>query len=267
MNPNAVISNFQKRISQNKLSIRILKKIKNQIECIIGYSLATTSKGSENGEEALLKKLAPKLKTFFDVGANKGAWTLALLKNSSNKTKGYLFEPSPKNANALKKLFINQKNIFVFRKALGNRCGKFNFLENKTNDEHSRVLAIQQTANARNLIYLSTVDNEIKRLKINDLTLLKIDTEGFDSLVIQGAEQSLKKGIIKNVQFEYNSMWKESGSTLSFVISFLSNYGFNTYLIQPLKLELVENPSEIEVFKYANFLATRYKHFEPRGKS
>jgi len=254
-----IIGKIQQAISKNSLALRILIKAKSQAECIIGYSLAKTSESSKNGEENLLKKIGPEIKTFFDIGANKGAWTQSLLKNVEGRPKGYLFEPSGKNIKKLQRIFSKQNSITLIQKAVGNAIGQMEFHEDEENDEHSRLVSIPRSLRKKNLVRVSTVDAEIRSFKIKNLSFLKIDTEGFDSFVLMGAQKSLRDGIIENLQFEYNSMWKESGSTLTFTVNMLSAYGYKTFLVLSDRLVEVKNPSEIEVFKYSNFFATRKK--------
>ncbi len=53
--------------------------------------------------------------------------------------------------------------------------------------------------------------------------MVKIDTEGFDLLVLRGAEESLHDGRIEVVQFEYNWRWLLNHASLHDVFDLISN--------------------------------------------
>ena len=59
----------------------------------------------------------------------------------------------------------------------------------------------------KEVVTLTTIDRVLQKLEIETVSILKIDTEGFDFLVLKGAERSLREGRIEVVQFEYNWRW------------------------------------------------------------
>ena len=54
---------------------------------------------------------------------------------------------------------------------------------------------------------VGTLDEFFQREKIESVAMIKIDTEGFDSLVLRGAAACLARGAVEVVQFEYNWRW------------------------------------------------------------
>ena len=140
---------------------------------------------------------------------------------------------------------------------MGREPRKAYFLASSENDEHSSVSVLSQTKRGISFCKVATVDGEMRRLKVSRLSYLKIDTEGFDSLVIQGAEKALRSGKINYLQFEYNSMWKEKGSTLTFTVEFLASLGYETFLIRPNGIQKADSHKNQEVFRYSNFLAVK----------
>lgn len=73
---------------------------------------------------------------------------------------------------------------------------------------------------------LTTVDAMLDSLQLQRLFLLKIDTEGFDPLVLQGARRSLAEHKVDLVLFEYNSggVWGLNGQTLKVNNCFCSSF-------------------------------------------
>jgi len=59
----------------------------------------------------------------------------------------------------------------------------------------------------RETVHLRRLDSWLAAEGIDALTMVKIDTEGFDFLVMEGAERTLTLGACEIVQFEYNWRW------------------------------------------------------------
>eukprot|EP01135_Chromosphaera_perkinsii_P007074 Nk52_evm13s684 gene=Nk52_evmTU13s684 len=68
--------------------------------------------------------------------------------------------------------------------------------------------------------------------------LLKIDAEGYDMNVLEGAKASLKEQRIKFVSFEYNNKWFTAGrtKTLKIVVAELFDLHYHCYWITPNEL-------------------------------
>lgn len=253
----SLIASIQQGLSDCRFARAALLKVRNQIDCVFGYYLAKTCDSAANGEERLLQHLKPFLGLFFDVGANKGSWTELYLKKTKTKVRGYLFEPSRKNSSQLRKTFQKNLQIKVIPKAMGREPGQAFFFEDHGNDEHSRVSTLKTGLFKQVVCEISTVDLEMKRLKIKHISYLKVDTEGFDGYVIQGAQEALKFQKIDFIQFEYNTMWKEAGSTLTHIFNLLKEYGYETFLIQPNGICRYPLQCFGEVFRYGNFFSVR----------
>lgn len=253
----SLIPIIQQSLSNQSIARIFLIKVRNQIDCVLGYYLAKSCDSSANGEENLLLSLKPYLGLFFDVGANKGSWTNLYLKESHPTVRGYLFEPSPKNSSQLKKAFCKNRRIQIIPKALGRELGKVYFSEDQGNDEHSRVSALKKGLRKPEVCEVSTIDREMKRLKIKKISYLKVDTEGYDAFVIQGACRALRNQKIDFIQFEYNTMWKEAGATLTHTFSLLKEFGYETFLIQPHGIRRFSPEKFGEVFRYGNLFSLR----------
>ena len=155
-----------------------------------------------SGENYFLREICrEKPNLCIDVGANIGKYSKFILMNS--KSKIIAFEPSKmcfKELCRLKKKFPNKINIFNF--GLGNHNKNLNLYYDKKNSLWSNY-----NPQVQNIYYLKNTNliekSKIKKLdkvyndnkkKFNlDVTLLKIDTEGYEYDVLLGARNFIKK--------------------------------------------------------------------------
>lgn len=137
----------------------------------------------------ILKYLTNKEKNSIDVGAYKGVYTFLIAKYSK---KVYAFEPNPKSFNILKKSV--SKNVEVFSYGISKKSG-INFLKIPKGKKGFS----NQGGSLRNI----KLDKNFKKIKVNikkldDLNLknigfIKIDAEGSELDVLNGAKMLIKK--------------------------------------------------------------------------
>lgn len=177
----------------------------------------------------------------FDVGAHHGE-TISLVKKNFKIKSIHSFEASPENYKILFKKFQNINNIFINNLGLGKKKKK-SFINqtiesssstiNKINirskylKRKKNLLSFFSKKNFSNKIAidLTTADNYIKINKIKNIDLFKIDTEGYEYLILLGAKKSLSK--IKLLYFEhhYDDMIIKNYK-FSDVHNLLTQYGF-----------------------------------------
>jgi len=159
-----------------------------------------------------------------DVGAHKGE-TLSLFCKSFDLTSIFSFEASHKNFAILKtkakQISINNPNVIIEIQniALGKVARQANFYQlyesssstfnsiNTKSKYYNRKKKILGFGTHDNFFEVSkigiiTLDQYFKKNNLNNISLLKIDTEGFEYEIIQGAQESLKK--IKLILFEHH---------------------------------------------------------------
>lgn len=133
-----------------------------------------------------------------DIGANCGAFSLPLANQVVKKAyKGiqlHAFEPNPVIFNKLQtnlklNIPLNQV-VYPHQLGLGNEEGEFGMTFDRSNSGHGKV--ISDTVNVDNKVRLSTVDNFVKEYQIEKVNFIKIDVEGFEPLVLKGAEYTIK---------------------------------------------------------------------------
>ncbi|XWK85975.1 MAG: FkbM family methyltransferase [Phormidium sp.] len=197
---------------------------------------------------------------FFDVGANIGDYAKELREEFPNATI-YVFEP---NANTFEKTQNNLANldIYCFNFGMGNQAEKkkiYSYARDKSSQHASiykEVLCDLHKAQSvvEIEIEITTIDKFCGDKDIKYIDFLKIDTEGNELEVIQGATQMILENRLGIIQFEFNEMNIISRVFLRDFYKILA--GYNIYRLDSNKLiHLFEYNSTNEIFKFQNFLA------------
>jgi len=152
-------------------------------------------------------------KIFFDVGANVGQWSLAAASNVGGNGRIYSFEPCRRTYEALARNTGSALNINCFNVGLSNKSQSMEILFSGTNPEKSSVESYGAQSLHRKI---SDYESETQKFlsgdefcednSIQEISFLKIDTEGHDYKVLEGFRNMLKEGKIHAIQFEYNRL-------------------------------------------------------------
>jgi FkbM family methyltransferase len=160
---------------------------------------------------------------FGDVGANIG--TYAIVASGVCGSKTFAFEPDPHSADLLRSAISKnrlEELVVVKQVALGPQAGEANFTVGL--DTRNRVAVVSET-NIRT-VEMETLD---QAMSDDPPTMLKIDVEGFEAEVLQGALNLLQSPGLKAVIVECRSVA---------VISCLHAAGFQEYSYDPYSREL-----------------------------
>jgi FkbM family methyltransferase len=217
----------------------------------------------KNGEYKFLRNYIKNKMTIFDVGANIGEFTGYLVDNFE-QLEMHTFEPVRETFNELKRRInpgVNKSKIYFNNFGLGskNEEKEINIYGNLSG-VNSLYLNEDLAANSKIIvkesIKLSTADDYIGINSINEVHLMKIDVEGYESNVILGSEYSIKAKIIKAIQFEYGGFWKYSEKSLKDVHEFLSDYSYKIYRLTPWGKILISHFNKnLNNYKYSNYIA------------
>lgn len=141
---------------------------------------------------AIYKFLKPGM-TFIDVGANKGDFSLIAAKIVGDKGRVLSFEPEPNNFNWLKKSkeLNKYKNINQFEMALANTNGNTQFYLSEKSGWHTLIPSLPNRSVRTININKRTLDSIIEKSDQKIVNMMKIDVEGAELEVIQGARQTL----------------------------------------------------------------------------
>ncbi|WIA23878.1 hypothetical protein OEZ85_013528 [Tetradesmus obliquus] len=178
----------------------------------------------------------------------------------------HCFEPSETNYQGLAQMhkrFFGSSNktargneLRLHKAAMSNYTGTVQMPSNC--GELCQIQAKSDSATATTTtVPLTTVDAMLDSLQLQRLFLLKIDTEGFDPLVLQGARRSLAEHKVDLVLFEYNSggVWGLNGLTLKGVTAELESFGYICYFEGSLLTRITGCWSdELEVKSWSNVI-------------
>ena len=214
-----------------------------------------------NGELLVIKAIAPQSKVIFDVGANRGEWCEAALANASSSTLQtiYAFEPVPHTFTKLKEKISNE-NVITSNIAIGNINGTSKLVVPMTPSAQGASFfdrarfSVMKTCSIT--VPVRSLDSFCNEHGIEQIDLLKIDTEGAELAVLQGAASLLESKTVSAIQFEYGGTYKDAKIKLLDVYNLLTANGYQIYRISPNGLLEVDKwYSWLEDYKYSNYLA------------
>jgi FkbM family methyltransferase len=188
----------------------------------------------EYQEMFLLLHLLRPSDLFVDIGANIGSYSILSAAHIGCAT--ISIEPVPATfKNLLDNIRINdvKEKVEALNIALGSQEGTIAFTTNFDTMNHVA------TSNDRDTITVKirTLDDILgKRIPI----LLKIDVEGFESEVLNGASHTLADKNLKAIIIELNGSGTRYNYNESAIQKKLYDLGFNPYTYDPVKRELLK---------------------------
>lgn len=200
-----------------------------------------------------------------DVGARLCDWTEHVRVRMPNQIIN-CFEPDFLAYNYLNYYYDDDKNIKIYNCGIGdeNKRDKFYFVKeipglssfvyrdifrDKKIITQEKIIPINIEERVVNLYRLDNLYD------VQNLSFLKIDTEGYEYKVLLGAEKLLKNKQIEFIQFEYGSIYNEIKIEINTVIDFLNHFNYKVY---DFKKEIPTLVDKLEDdYKLTNFLATK----------
>ena len=140
--------------------------------------------------------------TIVDIGGNIGAFALYASK-WCNDAKVYSFEPNPQVFPLLQINTQHQKNVEKYFFGLGDKNGNLTLYQNPVNTGASST-SISYKGASKISIEIRDAFDVFKELNINQIDVLKIDTEGAEVPILKSLKPMLDS--IKVIMLEYHSM-------------------------------------------------------------
>lgn len=182
----------------------MIKKIIQSLINLFGFKIIKIKEKKFREFDQILKKVLKKNKNIiFDVGANKGQ-SLDRFDQLFNNTIFYSFEPSFEAFKILKSKYGNSNNIKLFNTALGLEKKRKVFYEYKNNELSSFIKIKKKFEEKRKNIFVEveTIDSVFKKNCLKKINLLKIDTQGYEELILKGAKKLIAKQKIDLIELE-----------------------------------------------------------------
>ncbi len=218
---------------------QLIKNIINRFFKILNLKLIKIVDQFDNSYRLNLAFRENKIDYVVDVGANEGQF-IQNLRYYGYKHDALSFEPSLKAHKKLLENSVNDANWKVFRPlALGNKNSQtvINISKNSVsssllniNEEHIKNAPDSETIDKQHTEEIK-LDDLFHELEIENKNLfLKIDTQGYEFQVLEGAKKTLDKfkGILVEVSlvelYEDQKKWQE-------IVDFVQNFGFKLWSV------------------------------------
>jgi FkbM family methyltransferase len=170
---------------------------------------------------------------FFDVGANVGSYSL--LAAGVRGAKCISFEPAPETFQRLvDNVTLNSLSakIRCIQAAIGAETGTISFTKNEDTTNH--IVKVQQEFTDTVSVPMTTLDHFAAEAPI----LIKIDVEGFETEVINGAHTLLMHQDLKAIIIELNGCGGRYGYNDEDIDQTLRDFGFAPFTYNPFERQL-----------------------------
>ncbi len=203
---------------------------------------------------------------FVDVGANIGVYTV--LASAVKGSRSISMEPVPRTyKHFLDNIAINHisHKVVALNIGVGEKEGELKFTKN-LNSSLNHVELEEKENDQTITIPVNSLDNLLEK---EHPLVLKIDVEGFETMVIRGAQKTLKNESLKAIIIELNGLSNNYGFDDKAIHQTILDHGFSPYIYYPSlrsfeKLETFGNENtiyirDIEFFKKRVLTSPRYR--------
>jgi FkbM family methyltransferase len=252
------------RLTANKVVQAELDRVVQRVQKYTGVGCGDGVMVS--GEVAVLKELLRRELPDYciiDGGANCGQFVnLARHLMHGERFKIHAFEPSSEAFNKLSRIASADTSVALNCSGLGAKKGEAVLYADQPGSqlaslsrrdlEHFAISFEHQEK-----ITLTTVDDYCRENNIGEVHLLKLDVEGAEFAVLQGAVTMLAGHRISCVSFEFGGTNIDSRTYFRDIWNLLSSYGFKIYRITPsgYLYPLKKYNEYYEQFRTTNFAA------------
>lgn len=172
-----------------------------------------------NGEYWLISQLPPHPRVL-DVGFHTGEFSREVLRQRGD-AQIVGFDPSRLAARAFQTSFGNDPRVRLEPAAVSNAEGKSTFYD--SHSMSSALVAREANESESYIVPVVTLDAYAERHGLRTIDLLKIDAEGYDLNVLEGAARLLAEQRIDVFLFEFADGWIDNRRTLKEAARYLGS--------------------------------------------
>ena len=199
----------------------------------------------ETAKMAAVKRFVKLGGVFIDVGGNKGDFALLAAMLTGKEGKVACFEPEPSNCHWIKQsITLNgYQNVALEQAALSNYNGTAELNIGRNSGEHT-LLPDQPGRNfSRITVRAATLDSILESLSITKVDVMKVDVEGAEMSVLEGARATL----LANPQIVLLiDIHPFLGVDPAQICAFLSKLGFSLYSMTPPFDKPIDKPTNLQ---------------------
>src|SRR4051794_16077085 len=146
--------------------------------------------------------------TILDVGGYQGDYSAAVREAFGPRATVHVFEPNPALFTQVERRFADDPNTFCHEVALSREAGSATLYENEPGSsrgslEPDSFALFGEPPVSSHHVGVRTLDELATEVGIDRIDLLKLDVEGHEVAVLEGAATLLGEGRIDGVQFEF----------------------------------------------------------------
>ena len=167
---------------------------------------------------------------FLDVGANIGLMSAVALYAQPTATV-VSFEPSPNSVPCLRQTVSGHKNWKLVEKALGDKAGNLDFTVGAESVFDGFKRTADRPGQRKVSVAVSTLDFEWVSLGSPEVSLVKIDVEGAEAMVLAGGDRLLRSRRPVLVVEWFSDYVIQYGTDPMWLLGFADRYGYLVYSI------------------------------------
>lgn len=214
-------------------------------------------KGFEIDEIKFIKQTLKRGDVFIDIGANVGLFSVVASECVGEKGKVISYEPTPNIFNRLKENanLNDYQNIICHNLALSNEVGELRLnISNNGFDAWNSFAENQIILQNSISVPVSTLDQELKDLELNRISMVKIDVEGWEKFVLHGGSDFFQKhSPIVMIEFTEENTFK-AGYTVQELYFIMIKWGYSWFRFKNGKLVSEEMKMN---YPYDNLIAVK----------
>lgn len=197
---------------------------------------------------------------FFDIGSNVGCYTDKLLQSRKDKGSFHLFEPTNKSFQEMVQKYKDKNHIYLNKLAVSDKKEQVSIFYDK---EGSKLASLYKRdlknyfieMNKSEKVETIRLDDYINEHQIQQIHLLKMDTEGHELAVLKSVGTYLNSNFIDFIQFEYGGTYLDANIRLFDMYEILEKAGFKVGKLNANGIKLGSYEPEMEDYRYANYVA------------
>lgn len=194
-----------------------------------------------------------------DIGANIGYTSTLFSRALAPEYKIYSFEPDALNFYILQEVIAQRHlsdRVVPLQVAVGANDGVVELWRNEFHHGDHRVATKEfkerhSGAGTISIVPLISVDNFVESHRIDKISFIKIDVQGYELAVLEGMKDTLSKFPDITVAFEYTpGALRELGFLPDDALKFFTGRGYRTYVLQDRQI-VSATPMNIDQFTRA----------------